>query len=388
VMVLLGRDGHPFPEFSQSPNTSMIAGAFHWRRVTGHVLKLPDWDVTAKHRENADAMLTMDGFLYEASTSLPTVFFLMLMVWAFRHLVMTVIVTPAGNLLIPRPTTWALGKKRKKASASSALSGKSPEELTAALEAMTPDDRAKEASALGAVSPDEQFTKTLSRFENSGWEAVFYGMSTSVGLFVYTQEEWSVWPTSNIWVDWPLQPMSFAFRGYYLLMLAFYTQALISLIFIDKPRSDYFEYFLHHVVTIFLIGVSFYTRIQRYGLIILCLHDFGDIWLNCAKTVKYLGDKWDSTTTFLFAFFSVVFVLTRLIFLPLTVIPSGYWEAMQIDPPVPGFLPMNVALVILQCLHIFWFYLIVQAVKRQFASGNLEDVREDEDSNPDRQKAD
>ena len=28
-------------------------------------------------------------------------------------------------------------------------------------------------------------------------------------------------------------------------------------------RSDYYEYLLHHLVTIFLVAVSFYTRIQR-----------------------------------------------------------------------------------------------------------------------------
>ena len=31
---------------------------------------------------------------------------------------------------------------------------------------------------------------------------------------------------------------------------------------------------------------SFHTRIQRYGLIILLLHDMGDIFLNWAKVFK------------------------------------------------------------------------------------------------------
>lgn len=46
-------------------------------------------------------------------------------------------------------------------------------------------------------------------------------MSTAV----YTCRR-SVWPTSNIWAGWPLQPFGPLFRGYYLLGLAFYTQAL------------------------------------------------------------------------------------------------------------------------------------------------------------------
>ena len=41
-----------------------------------------------------------------------------------------------------------------------------------------------------------------------------------------------------------------------------------------------------------------------------------------------LGPAWDSLCTFFFVSFAVVFFLTRLVFLPLTVIPSGYWEAV------------------------------------------------------------
>ena len=92
---------------------------------------------------------------------------------------------------------------------------------------------------------------------------------------------------TQIWDQWPLQPISTAFRGYYLLMLAFYIQALVSLIFIDKPRSDYWEYLLRHLVTIFLIGCSYYTRIYRYGLIILSLHDVGDVLIE-----TFFPDSW------------------------------------------------------------------------------------------------
>jgi len=175
--------------------------------------------------------------------------------------------------------------------------------------------------------------------------------------------------------------MSTAFRGYYLLMLAFYIQALVSLIFLDKPRSDYWEYLLHHLVTIFLIGCSYYTRIHRYGLIILSLHDVGDVLINAAKTFKYLGEAWDMTTNALFVIFSFVFVFTRLMFLPMTVIPSGYWELLQMESMngnVPCFIPMNVALVVLQCLHVFWFVLLVKAIKRQIMVGTVNDQREDD----------
>ena len=104
--------------------------------------------------------------------------------------------------------------------------------------------------------------------------------------------------------------------------------------------------------------------------------------MNWAKVGKYLGPAYDTPTTLLFATFALVFFATRLVFLPLTVIPSGYWEAMQLEPPVPGFGAMNVSLVVLQCLHVFWFGLILRAVG-SFAAGS-DDPREDDDAAPKR----
>lgn len=329
----------------QSPSSSFLEGALDYRRITGNVLKLPTWEVTELHRSTAAELVTVQGALSECERSLPIILGLMLMVWAFRFTVMTMLITPLGKWMIPIPTRPLVRKGR-------------PE-----------------------LSVDQQLAKTQGLFENSGWECLFYLMSACIGLFVYSQEEWSVWPSTQIWDQWPLQPISTAFRGYYLLMLAFYIQALVSLIFIDKPRSDYWEYLLHHLVTIFLIGCSYYTRIHRYGLIILSLHDVGDVLINAAKSFKYLGDAWDVTTNVLFVIFSVVFVFTRLVFLPITVIPSGYWELLQMEPMngnVPCFLPMNCALVVLQCLHVFWFVLLVKAIKRQILVGTVNDQRENE----------
>jgi len=328
----------------QDPTGPFLWDGFDSNRVWGIVQEVPSWTVTDAHRAFAATLTTLEGAKTQLNTEAPVILGLILGVCIFRYVVMKA-VTAVGWSLIPNPK----------------------------------GDIVKRGKTL---TPEKQKRATVTRFENAMWEAIFYTMSASYGCYVYSLQEWTVWPTSNLWVNWPLQPMDDVFRGYYLLGLAFYSQALLSLIFFDKPRSDYWEYMLHHIVTIFLITASYYTRVQRYGLIILMLHDLGDIWLNWAKSFKYLGKRFKSATDLLFVVFVLVFVATRLVFLPLTVIPSGYYEAMQVGPimggHIPGFTPMNCALVVLQLLHCFWFYMIIVAVYKQIVTGDLDDIREDE----------
>ena len=48
---------------------------------------------------------------------------------------------------------------------------------------------------------------TLERFNNCGWELFFYTGSSIVGLYAYSLESWAVWPSTQIWEGYPLQPM-------------------------------------------------------------------------------------------------------------------------------------------------------------------------------------
>jgi hypothetical protein len=54
---------------------------------------------------------------------------------------------------------------------------------------------------------------------------------------------------------------------------------------------------------------------------------------------------------------------------------------MQVPGAVDNlpFNQMNGALCILQCLHVFWFYLILQAVAKKLGGGGIEDPREIQD---------
>ena len=56
------------------------------------------------------------------------------------------------------------------------------------------------------------------------------------------------------------QDFSIYLKSYYLMELAFYTSVLFSL-FIDAKRKDFYQQFLHHIVTILLV-LTLYAIVQ------------------------------------------------------------------------------------------------------------------------------
>jgi hypothetical protein len=203
----------------QAASTTFSLGGLSPSRMLGVVLELPAFETSSAHEAEFALLSSTGGVEAELKGTLPIVFGLVLLVCIFRWAVMKWVITPTGNYWLPRASMPVVHRRK-------------------------------------ILTPEQQFARTLTRFENAGWEAIFYTFSSCFGVYVYLEAEWTVWPTTHFWVDWPLQSESELSRWYYLLALAFYTQALGSLLFFDKPRSDYWEYLLHHLVTIFLISVQ------------------------------------------------------------------------------------------------------------------------------------
>jgi len=314
-----------------------VEGPFDYRRAwEGRVLKVDiSTSASAAHVAAMAHNATTAGLYEDLAYCMPRVAVLTLLILVLRAAIMRWVLTPFGNAAVP-----------------------------------------------AKVPPGARYTRadTLERFNNCGWELIFYTFSSLFGLYAYSLESWSVWPSTQIWEGYPLQSMGFWFETYYFLGFGFYTSALVGVVFLDKPRSDYYEYLLHHLVTLFLIATSWHFRCHRYGLIILLLHDTGDVLLNLAKLLGYCSPWWaDGPSTTVFVLFIVDFFIARLVFLPFTIIPSGYWEGSQI-PHMVETIPHNAMcgmLCVLQCLHIFWFNIIMKAIFAKLGGGRMKDQRED-----------
>jgi very-long-chain ceramide synthase len=178
---------------------------------------------------------------------------------------------------------------------------------------------------------------------------------------------------------------------YYMQALGFYLSAAVFLVLFDTRRSDYIQLLIHHVVTLVLICISFYYSYVRAGVIILALHDLGDIFLYLATTLNKLG--YAGLDTVVFAIFAATFYVTRLVILPrinwgvlveslgeVTVDPFFNSWAMYFERALSHVAWFFVLLNTLVLLHCFWFTLILRMIYREVFLGkkisNEGDIRE------------
>jgi ceramide synthetase len=156
----------------------------------------------------------------------------------------------------------------------------------------------------------------------------------------------------------------------------------------EVSRSDAIQMISHHFITIALLVASYLTNFVRLGSIILLIHDLSDVPLEFAKCLNYTakarggGNLWmQPYVDIIFGIFMVTFFVTRLVIYPRQVLMSLFIEG--IDYFGCNFLGCYVflgLLVALQCLHIFWFYLIARMAYGLLVVGKVEkDVRSDDE---------
>ncbi|XP_015686698.1 ceramide synthase 2-like, partial [Protobothrops mucrosquamatus] len=96
-----------------------------------------------------------------------------------------------------------------------------------------------------------------------------------------------------------------------------------------------------------------------------------------AKMFNYAG--WKNTCNSIFILFAVIFIITRLIILPFWILHCTMIIPLKVYPPFFGYYFFNSMMVILQCLHVFWAYLIIRMAQKFITGKTVEDERSDRD---------
>lgn len=180
---------------------------------------------------------------------------------------------------------------------------------------------------------------------------------------------------------YPLPPPVNAWeRWYYIQAFGFYLSGSFFLLIFDVKRSDFLQYLVHHVVTITMIVLSYLYGFGRPGMVILGLHDVGDIFLYASKFFHHL--KVEGVDIFLFVNFVVTFYIGRLL-LYSRLVHAILVETLQImvnDPPfnswamfydtyLPHYAIFSVAMSVLLLLHCFWYTLVLKIIANELFFG-------------------
>ncbi|XP_068012467.1 ceramide synthase 4-like [Melanerpes formicivorus] len=212
--------------------------------------------------------------------------------------------------------------------------------------------------------------RLLKKFCESSWRFTFYLISFFSGLALLYDKPW-VWDHNLCWLRYPQQPLQPALGWFYLLELSFYCSLVATLPF-DVKRKDFKEQIIHHIATITLISVSYCANLLRFGAMVMLLHDASDYILELAKVLHYL--RWRRLCDAAFVAFALVFISSRLVLFPLL---TYYFFVTKFQLFLISCL-INVFLLVLQLLHIFWSYLIIQMIYRIILQGEKrKDARSD-----------
>lgn len=221
--------------------------------------------------------------------------------------------------------------------------------------------------------------KLRKRFCEACWRCAFYFCAFFGGVIALYDKPW-VYSLREVWAGFPKQSMLTSQYCYYFLEMGFYLSLVLRLAF-DVKRKDFKEQVVHHIATLTLLAFSWVSNYIRIGTLVMAVHDSADILLEGGKIFNYAN--WPKTARSMFAVFTVLFMITRLVIFPFWLIHCTWVYPVELFPPFFGYYFFNVMLVVLLFLHLYWAYLILLMLFKLIFSKLDGDDRSDEEEDED-----
>ncbi|WFD34694.1 sphingosine N-acyltransferase [Malassezia cuniculi] len=227
----------------------------------------------------------------------------------------------------------------------------------------------------------------LNRFAEQGYGLMYWGTTSLVGVYVMSFQDSWWYNFEHFWYQYPHWQMRRELKLYYLLQGSFWLQqAFVMLLRLERPRKDYYELVAHHLVTLWLIGWSYFINLNQIGTSVFVCMDIPDTFLALSKLLNYLDLNLAAATTY--TLFMVIWSYFR-IYLSARTLASVYFDYHKIPEYARTFFPSRghwlvwwmqchvfAPLLLLLLLNIFW-YVIMWRVFANAIRGVYGDERED-----------
>lgn len=122
------------------------------------------------------------------------------------------------------------------------------------------------------------------RFMEQVYTAVYFSVFGPFGLYVMSRGPLWYFNTTAMFEGYPHRKHEGLFKAYYLLQASYWSQqAIVLMLLLEKPRKDFKELVLHHIVTLALIGLSYRFHFANMGIAVYITHDISDFFLAVSR---------------------------------------------------------------------------------------------------------
>ncbi|KAI4726703.1 acyl-CoA-dependent ceramide synthase [Aureobasidium sp. EXF-10728] len=225
------------------------------------------------------------------------------------------------------------------------------------------------------------------RFMEQFYTAIYFAIFGPFGLYVMRRSPVWYFNTDAMFEGFPHRSHEAVFKAYYLLQASYWSQqAIVLLLMLEKPRKDFKELVLHHIVTVALIWLSYRFHFTYMGIAVYITMDISDFFLATSKVLNYL----DSPITgpyfglfigvwFYFRHYLNFYILWATLTTFRTIGPYELnWETQQYKCWISQIITFSL-LFALQAVNVFWFVLILRIAYRFIRSSVAKDERSDDE---------
>ncbi|KAK4505748.1 hypothetical protein PRZ48_003713 [Zasmidium cellare] len=231
------------------------------------------------------------------------------------------------------------------------------------------------------------------RFMEQFYTAIYFAIFGPFGLYVMSRTPVWYFNTAGMYEGFPHRAHEAVFKAYYLLQAAYWAQqGLVLMLQLEKPRKDFKELVVHHIVTLALIGLSYRFHFTYIGVAVYITHDVSDFFLATSKVLNYIDSPITGPYFVMFMFIWAYlrhYINLRIIY---SMLPGGEfrtvgpydlnWDTQQYKCWISQSITFAL-LAILQAVNLFWFFLIGRILWRFLSTGEEKDERsEDEEDEP------
>lgn len=225
---------------------------------------------------------------------------------------------------------------------------------------------------------------------------MYFAIFGPYGMYVMSRGPQWYFNTTAMFEGFPHKQHEGIFKAYYLLQASYWSQqAIVLLLQLEKPRKDFRELVLHHIVTLMLIALSYRFHFARMGIAVYITHDVSDFFLATSKTLNYLDHPLVGPY---FGFFIFVWIYMRhyinlnILYATLTefrtVGPFELdWAAEQYKCWISQYVAFSL-LASLQAVNLFWLFLILRIAKNYVVTTVAIDERSDNEEEDEEKKED